>query len=117
MPANFKYDGDRLPYTPGSDTVAGTTVDLQNGRIGVVTEDIRSAEIINRTGSIAIKGVVEVPKNVANDPFVLGDRVNITAGAAPVATTNAIGAHMAAEAAAAGKTTVRVLLNQFTDVT
>jgi len=61
--------GDRIPYTPGSDVAAGDVVVL-NKLIGIADAKIAASA----TGSLAITGVFEVPKDTST-AFAIGEDV------------------------------------------
>jgi predicted RecA/RadA family phage recombinase len=106
----FVHDGDAIDYTPSSAVAVGQVV-VQGDLIGIA----RSAIAANALGSLAVKGVFDVPKatgagsGIAVGTTVYWDATNSVA-TATAGSNKVLGKTVLA--AADGDATVRVRLHQ-----
>lgn len=104
--ADYYADGDLVDYTPGSAVAAGDVVVL-NDLVTVAPRPI----VANKLGAVAVEGIFKLPKAsgaIGQGAIVYWDSANSNV------TTTSSGnkrAGKAAEAAASGDATVKVLLN------
>jgi predicted RecA/RadA family phage recombinase len=104
--ADYYADGDLVDYTPSSAVSAGDVVML-NDLITVAVRPIPA----NKLGAVAVEGVFKIAK--ASGAIGQGAIVYWDAGASNITTTSSGNkrAGKAAEAAASGDATVKVLIN------
>jgi len=108
--AVFRFDGDRIEYTPSSDVGAGDVV-VQGDLVGIATEAIDASV----QGSLAVEGVFTVPKAVTSgSALTAGTKVYWDAANEIATTTVGSNKYMGkvVKAAAATTATVDVRLGQ-----
>jgi predicted RecA/RadA family phage recombinase len=106
MKAEFVYKGDNLDFVngTGSDIAAGDVIKLQS-RIGIAGTDIPDGT----KGSVVMEGVFKLPKKDA-DAVAMGTAVYWSDDGITIASEGNTAAGYAAEASAAGASTMEVKL-------
>src|SRR6056297_1783109 len=107
--AEFVHDGSAIDHTPGADLASGEIV-VQGDLVGITKRAIKA----DTFGSIAVEGVLDVPKDpVGAIAFTVGQKVYVDGSNEPQ--TTATGNKLLGKAvlpAAADADSVRVRLSQ-----